>query len=77
MAYRRSSSRSRSSRGRSTRARPARAYSGRSARRSTRGGRASGVNTLRLVIEQVQASPVSRNQQVLAKLNPPAKQAKF
>lgn len=35
------------------------------------------MNTLRLVIEQVQASPVSRNQQVLAKLNPPAKQAKF
>ena len=32
---------------------------------------------MRLVIEHVAASPVSRNAQVLAKMNPPPKQSKF
>ena len=77
MAYRRSGSGRSSSRGRSTRTRAARAYSGGRGRRAAQRGRAGALNTLRLVIETAPASGVSRNQQVLAKMNPPPKSAKF
>ena len=75
MAYRRSSRTSRRTGGRSTGTRASRAYSRGGGRRSIGSGRSGGV--MRLVIEHVAASPVSRNAQVLAKINPPPKQSKF
>lgn len=77
MAYRRrSTSRSRYNRSTGTRARP-RASARRGRATSRRMSFAGRPQEIRLVVESVAASPISRGEALLAKMNPAPKRAKY
>jgi len=80
MAYNRRNTRGRSgyrSRGRRSYPRKSRGGSSRTVRRRVTRAKRRKPDEIRIVVETVPANPVSRNDAILRKLNPPSKKAKL